>query len=56
MFNKIIKSMTTTVFSKTFALKINTLFGSFNPLVLGATYGLSQYLQHVDKKNKNLAL
>lgn len=56
IFSKVLNSLTTTVFSKTFVLKINTLFGTFNPLVLGATFGLSQYMRHLDKKNKEYAL
>lgn len=56
MFNKILNSLTTTMFSKTFVFKINTLFGTFNPLVMGATFGLSQYMRHLDKKNKEIAL
>jgi hypothetical protein len=40
------------VISKAFLLKINTLFGAFNPIALGATFGMSSYLTHLDKKKK----
>mgnify|MGYP006995467227 CR=1 FL=1 len=53
LFNKILSSVTEVVFSKTFVLKINTLLGSFNPLVIGASFGLNSYLQHLDAKKKN---
>lgn len=53
IFNKLLTVVTETVFSKTMIIRINTLFGSFNPLVLGASFGLSRYLQHLDKKRKD---
>lgn len=53
IFNKVLSALTETIFSKTFIIKVNTLFGTFNPLVIGASFGLSRYLQYLDKKNKS---
>jgi hypothetical protein len=52
IFNKALTSITGTVISKAFLIKINTLFGAFNPIALGATFGMSRYLDHLDKKRK----
>lgn len=53
IFNKLLAVITETVFSKTMIIKINTLFGTFNPLVLGASFGLNRYLEHLDRKRKD---
>lgn len=53
IFNKVLSVLTETIFSKTFIIKVNTLFGTFNPLVIGASFGLTRYLQYLDKKNKS---
>jgi hypothetical protein len=50
IFNKALTSITGTVLSKAFLIKINTLFGSFNPIALVATLGMSRYMDHLDKK------
>lgn len=44
IFNKLLTIVTETVFTKTMLIRINTMFGTFNPLVMGASIGLNRYL------------
>ena len=52
MFNKAISTVTEMIFSKTFVYKINTLIGTFNPILIGASFGLSHYMKQRDNKKK----
>lgn len=51
IFNKIITGTASAIFSRAVLLNITSLFGTFNPVALGATFGISQYLEYVNKKD-----
>jgi hypothetical protein len=36
-----------------FVVKVTTLVGTFDPLIMGATYGVSSFLKYWDKKKKD---
>lgn len=51
-FNRAINSVTEILFSKAFAFQISTLVGTFNPILMGASFGISQYIKKLDSKRK----
>ena len=38
--------------SKAFVYQVNTLVGTFNPILMGASFGLSHYMKQLDKNKK----
>ena len=52
-FNKTLNSATELIFSKAFVYQINTLIGTFNPILMGASFGLSHYMKKLDESKKS---
>ena len=51
-FNKTLNSATQLIFSKAFVYQVNTLLGTFNPILMGASFGLSHYMKKLDESKK----
>lgn len=44
--------ITETIVNRTFFMEINTIIGTFNPLLMGASFGLGHYLSYRGAKAK----
>ena len=51
-FKKTLSTITEFFFTKAFVFQIQTLLGTFNPIMMGASYGLSQYMSSRGEKMK----
>ena len=52
IFKTTLSSITKFFASKAFIFQVQTLVGTFNPLMMGASYGLGQYLNSRGNKKK----
>ena len=52
LFKTTLSMITNFFFSKAFIFQIQTLIGTFNPIMMGASYGLGQYINNRGNKKK----